>query len=175
MVARILQGDRDALAHVLVDICGPDVRWMMSHFGHPDLLGELCVAILNNDYRSLRSWRGEVPLRGWVRGVATKICLAHIRKKKRQTPGGGGNIEDVPAPAANPVPPTGTALDSGCRNEALEKAIGMLKPRERVLVHLHYFRHLPLDAIAEHLGESRDSVYKIHQRTKERLKELMKA
>jgi RNA polymerase sigma-70 factor, ECF subfamily len=44
-----------------------------------DLLQDVLVRVLEN----IREYRGEAPFKSWLFGIATHVCLDHLRRKKR--------------------------------------------------------------------------------------------
>jgi len=83
LVGRARQGDEAAFGLLV----GP---WRKPLFGYiyrmvtlrqdaEDLLQDVLVRVLEN----IREYRGEARFKSWVFGIATHVCLDHLRKKKR--------------------------------------------------------------------------------------------
>jgi len=92
---------------------------------------------------------------GWLRTVATNLCLNHLSRYRRrwrlfselQTPDeeeAGDYSESLAAPEATPV----------ARREELEEALRQLPNAQRVPLVLFHFERMSYDEIASRLGAS---------------------
>jgi RNA polymerase sigma-70 factor, ECF subfamily len=83
LVTRAQQGDSTAIASLLEPWRSPLFGYIYRIVTHrqdaEDLLQEVVLRVL----RSIREFRGEARFKTWVFGIATHVCLDHLRKKKR--------------------------------------------------------------------------------------------
>jgi RNA polymerase sigma-70 factor (ECF subfamily) len=83
LLERARGGDRAAL-DVLFEpwrklLIGYIYRMVTHRQDAEDLLQDVLVRVLEN----IREYRGEAPFKSWLFGIATHVCLDHLRKKKR--------------------------------------------------------------------------------------------
>lgn len=83
LVASARAGDRAALDELLRDWRKPLFAYIFRMTTHradaEDLLQDVLVRVL----QSLPSFRGEARFKTWVFGIATHVCLDHLRRKQR--------------------------------------------------------------------------------------------
>lgn len=92
--------------------------------------------------RSIRNYRGDGSLWGWIRSVASSKALMRLRRNKyRDT----DILDDDAAPARSPV--AGLRLD-------LESALGRLSDTARAVVWLHDVEGYTHEEIAEQMGRT---------------------
>lgn len=83
LVERARGGDQEALG-VLVEpwrkpLIGYIYRMVTHRQDAEDLLQDVLVRVLQN----IREYRGAAPFKSWLFGIATHVCLDHLRRKKR--------------------------------------------------------------------------------------------
>ncbi|MGH9746518.1 MAG: RNA polymerase sigma factor [Candidatus Acidiferrales bacterium] len=83
LVERARQGDRDALGSLVEPwrkpLFGYIYRMVTLRQDAEDLLQDVLVRVLEN----IREYRGEARFKSWLFGIATHVCLDHLRKRKR--------------------------------------------------------------------------------------------
>src|ERR1700722_443440 len=83
LVERARAGDRDAFGSLLnpwrKPLFGYIYRMVTLRQDAEDLLQDVFVRVLEN----IRGYRGEARFKSWVFGIATHVCLDHLRKRKR--------------------------------------------------------------------------------------------
>lgn len=83
LVERARGGDQAALGVLLGPWRKPLIGYIYRMVTHrqdaEDLLQDVLVRVL----QSIREYRGEAPFKSWLFGIATHVCLDHLRKKKR--------------------------------------------------------------------------------------------
>jgi RNA polymerase sigma-70 factor, ECF subfamily len=83
LVSRAREGDRDALGSLVEPwrkpLLGYIYRMVTRRQDAEDLLQDVLVRVLEN----IREYRKEAPFKSWLFGIATHVCLDHLRKKKR--------------------------------------------------------------------------------------------
>lgn len=83
LVERARDGDQAALS-VLVErwrkpLIGYIYRMVTHRQDAEDLLQDVLIRVLHN----IHEYRSEAPFKSWLFGIATHVCLDHLRKKKR--------------------------------------------------------------------------------------------
>jgi len=83
LVERARRGDRDAFGSLVEPwrkpLFGYIYRMVVLRPDAEDLLQDVLVRVLEN----IREYRGEARFKSWLFGIATHICLDHLRHKKR--------------------------------------------------------------------------------------------
>ena len=117
-------------------------------------------------YKQLGTWRGE-NFGAWVTIIANHIGLRMLEKeKRRQTEPLDENID----------PPDETYNEQKeQRLQALEAAIAELPEQDRQIIRWHYYEDVPLQTIADRLGQTENNikvrVFRIRERLKKRIVE----
>ena len=111
------------------------------------------------------------------------------RRNRNQQPGDTGparpiaviRFDDLPPgqeshpqnkePESNPF----DMLDSKREKEKLRKALGAVPKRDRLILHLHYFRGMQIREIGRFLGISEARISQIHHRALTRIRPLLEA
>ncbi|HXF95996.1 MAG TPA: RNA polymerase sigma factor [Gemmatimonadales bacterium] len=124
-----------------------------------DVLQETFLEIL----RSLKSYRGDGQLWGWVRRIAASKALMRIRRERVRA--ADQLLEET---AGRPAPAVGARVD-------LERAFGRLSPTARAVVWLHDVEGYTHEEIAEMMGKtvsfSKSQLARAHQRLRGMLEE----
>jgi RNA polymerase sigma-70 factor (ECF subfamily) len=83
LVERARQGDRTAFGSLVEPwrkpLFGYIYRMVVLRQDAEDLLQDVLVRVLEN----IREYRGEARFKSWLFGIATHVCLDHLRHKKR--------------------------------------------------------------------------------------------
>jgi RNA polymerase sigma-70 factor, ECF subfamily len=83
LVARARAGDRDAFGSLVepwrAPLFGYIYRMVTQRQDAEDLLQDVFVRVLEN----IREYRAEARFKSWLFGIATHVCLDHLRSKKR--------------------------------------------------------------------------------------------
>jgi RNA polymerase sigma-70 factor (ECF subfamily) len=117
-------------------------------------------------FRQLDNWRGE-NFGAWVTIIANHIALRLMEKeKRRQTDPLDENI-DPPNEEYNE--------QRELQLQALEKAITQLPDTDRQIIQWHYYENLPLQTIAQRLGQTENNIKVRMFRIRERIKKRMQS
>lgn len=83
LVEKARSGDRAAFGSLVEPWRRPLIGYIYRMVTHrqdaEDLLQDVLVRVLEN----IREFRGEAPFKSWLFGIATHVCLDHLRRKKR--------------------------------------------------------------------------------------------
>lgn len=142
-----------------------------------DFHAEVYAALLEDDMRRLRLYRGEngCSVRSWLRVIAVRRTLDLLRKRRPET-----SLDQLVEQGAQwtdtATPDALTALietrDPGPR-EALEAAAALLSESDRALLEMLYVHKLPAEAAATALGINRGALYTRKTRLVQRLQALV--
>lgn len=112
-------------------------------------------------YRQLDRWRGE-NFGAWVTIIANHIALRMLEKEKRRQT----------EPLDENIDPPNEEYDEQreLQLQALEKAITQLSEAERQIIQWHYYEGVPLQTIAQRVGQTENNIKVRIFRIRERLK-----
>lgn len=134
-----------------------------------DLYQELFLAIVRDDFKKLRQFRGDqgCSLASWLRVVASRLTIDFLR---RQPPRSG----EVPDGLARDDPDPAEPLINKEQERLLNKTLQTLSPRDRILLDLCYRQELPAEEIAAILKTSVSAVYTQKSRILEKMRGTMR-
>jgi RNA polymerase sigma-70 factor (ECF subfamily) len=131
-------------------------------------LQELFARLFEDSYRRLRSFQGRCPLALWLRSVAVRHVLTHVRDEKLRGRWGGGSVDELPLAAPEESP---ADADEARRLRAL---IDELPALPRTALKMFYFDGLSYRTIAEALGVRVQTLGSILTRARETLRERLR-
>ena len=116
-------------------------------------------------YRQLESWRGE-NFGAWVTIIANHIALRMLEKEKRRATEPLDDNTDAPDETYDE--------QKEQRLQALEAAVAQLPEADRQIIQWHYYEDIPLQTIAQRVGQTENNIkvrmYRIRERLKNKLK-----
>ena len=163
------EGDREAFG-VMVELETRAVfRTCLRILGSPadaeDVTQETFVAA----FRSIRSFRGDAPLRAWLLRIATRQSFRRLARRRPTS-----DVERIPEPmlADHRSEPAGVVLASeGARD--VRRAVGALPDPYREVVALRFFADLSLAEVADATGRPINTVKTHLRRGLERLRPVL--
>lgn len=117
-------------------------------------------------YRQLDSWRGE-NFGAWVTIIANHIALRMLEKEKRR--------QTDPLDENTDPPNEEYDEQRELQLQAMEAAIAQLPEADRQLIQWHYYENLPLQTIAQQLGQTENNIKVRMYRIRERIKRKMQS
>ena len=145
-----------------------------------DLHNDLFLALMEDDCRRLRAYRGEngCSVRSWVRIITIRRCLDALRKRRRlisldtadgddDGPRGPTLIDQGPDPLETMLQQADTE-----RRAQLESLTAGLSETDRLLLEMIYVRKMSADAIAAVLRIKKGALYTRKTRLIKRLRKL---
>lgn len=169
LVDAVLSGDRDVF-RILVDREQVSVyRTCLRVLGRPHDAEDVAQESLVMAYRSLGSYRGDGPLRGWLLRIATRQAYRRLGQRRE-------NAELQPemsmaGPATDPV----AVMLAGERQRTLRLAVAALAEPYREVVALRFFGEMSLEEIAATTKRPLGTVKTQLRRGLERLRPLVGA
>lgn len=145
--------------------------------GRPEVVDEACQLVRakllvadGGRPGRLSEYRGDAPLRVWVKSVAVRLMVDLARATKRHHASGSESLEDrlVSSGALDLLQLR--ARHRPVVSRALVRALSMLSPREQSLLKLAFVDGLSVDRIAIVYGNSRASAARWVAAARERLK-----
>ena len=125
-------------------------------------------------YKQLDSWRGE-NFGAWVTIITNHLALRMLEKEKRrrlivgaEQPSGSDEIENIPE-----IPDEGYDEQKEQQLQALEKAVSELPEADQQIIRWHYYENIPLQTIAERVGQTENNIKVRLFRIRERLKKKL--
>jgi len=108
---------------------------------------------------------------GWVRTVTLRVAVSYLRREQRQAE------VMLPPPEEAPELATASTLESEAETDEsvrrCQAALLALRPEQRRLMDLHYWRGMKVEEIAELWGISREAVELRLTRARNRLRALL--
>ena len=117
-------------------------------------------------YRQLDSWRGE-NFGAWVTIIANHIALRLLEKEKRK--------QTEPLDENTDPPDESYDEQKEQQLQAMEAAIAQLPEADRQLIQWHYYESIPLQTIAQQLGQTENNIKVRMFRIRERIKKKMQS
>ena len=112
-------------------------------------------------YKQLDSWRGE-NFGAWVTIIANHIALRLLEKEKRR--------QTEPLDDNTDAPDETYDEQKEQRLQSLESALTQLPEADRQIIQWHYYEDIPLQIIAQRLGQTENNIKVRMYRIRERLK-----
>jgi RNA polymerase sigma factor (sigma-70 family) len=116
-----------------------------------DLIQQVCVKVTTH----LNQFSGKVPLLHWVSRIAVNTCLNQIRHEKRRPEVRLADLSEDEAAVVEHLAASPTELNASeqfASRELVDKLLGMLKPKDRLLMRLMYLEGRHLEDIASMTG-----------------------
>jgi len=164
LIRRAQQGDMPAFEE-LVRLHDKNVlRLVVQIVGSDEDARDLYQEAFLKVYRSLGRFRFESRFSTWVYRIVTNVCLDHLRRRRAnpevQAPEPReADIEFFESQAeARPHSNPEQVLRSRQLARQIERALGRLNPRERMVFELKHYQGLKLRAIGEMFGTSEETV-----------------
>lgn len=163
-VRAVLAGNRAAYAE-LYDRYAPIVRAVCyDKVGNLAAAQDLTQDVFMRAYQNLHQLRHPDRFGKWLIGIAHRCCQEWSRTVARERT---GKVKVNHIPPASPDP----AADE--RIELLWKAIATLPEKERLALHAFYLQDNSADDARRIMGLSRSGFYRVLERARERLKQLL--
>ena len=131
-------------------------------------LQEIFLRLLEDSCRRLRTFEGRCPLALWLRSVAVRHVLTHVRDEKLRGRWGGGPVDELPlaAPEEEPADPE--------EARRLRELVDALPPLPRAALKMFYFDGLDYRRISEALGVPVQTLGSVLTRARETLRRQLR-
>ena len=129
-------------------------------------------------YKQLASWRGET-FGAWVTIIANHMALRMLEKEKRRPTVSidetDDDAEDENRSAVILQADEGYDEEREQRLQALETAVSRLPEQDQQIIRWHYYDSVPLQTIADRLGQTENNIKVRVFRIRERIKKMMQS
>lgn len=184
LLSKCITGDRNA-SEILVrrfsnlvyhsvrqTLVGKDISFSPQDL--EDLHNTIFLQLFEQGCRKLRQYRGKngCSLASWIRVVAVRVVLNHIRKKgldaigwqKKRTP-----LEDLSELTGEEMDPL-ALMQNMERDRLVENGIQSLPPRDRLFIRLHFDQGIPIEDVAATMQITVPNAYTVKHRAVRKLK-----
>ena len=152
IVREVLDGDKEAFAHIVNRYKGPLVNLVFRMTANKDVAVDLAQETFVKAYAGLRRYDPEKSFFTWLYTICLNLTRNHLAKK-RETPLDPGDraVENNPDGSQRSATPESLAIQRQDFHD-LEKALNLLPVDLREAVVLRYMQDLPFDTIARMLN-----------------------
>lgn len=155
----LCSGQSTAQRELLEERCGKMLEFLAHKFDWSDLPGEILLHLQQDDWRRLRTWKGNSSLKTWVETVATRLCLRRLKERRRFVALEEWNELEAAVNRHR------EEQDERFSSRDLKVAMAFLKSdQERRLIVLHALQGLPLAEVAKMMGITRGNADVIKHR-----------
>jgi RNA polymerase sigma factor (sigma-70 family) len=139
-----------------------------------DLHNTVFLELFDRGCRKLKQYEGRngCSLASWIRIVAIRIVLNHLRRKGHDAPAWQERkqaLEDFPEIRGDSVEPL-ALMEKKHKERLLRKGIRSLPPRDRLFMKLHFDQGLSLEDVALAMQISVGNAYTVKHRAIQKLK-----
>lgn len=166
LVARVLNGDRDAYAGLLARYQDGLYRYALRMVSSPDAAEDLVQATLIKAYTSLRRCRDPERFGSWVFRILSNRCKDYLKSRRRRD----ASLEES-WPGDGPDPEEDTARAE--LRDRVARALDQLPASQREAFILKHIEGLSYEEIAERLETSVGSLKMRVFRARDMLQELL--
>lgn len=144
LLERITAGDKAALHELYLAYYHRLLRFMKRITGSVDLAQEGVNDVMLTVWRSGAAFQRRSSVSTWIMGIAYRMALKQLERKKRWWSRFGSNLDDFEDRPEIAVEPS----ENADLHDVLEKALGELSPEQRAVVELTYFQGCSYEEIA---------------------------
>lgn len=152
------------MALAVAQYVAPVAAYLVRRGFRPDVADEvrqvLSEKMFSGPNPRIRSYAGSGDLANWMRLSAHRLALDHLRVARAELTTRDGLAGELAAGITNKQDPEMMMLRSDCAailRNALEAAIGDLKPRQKTILRLYYVNGLSIDRLA--------TIFRVHRTT----------
>ena len=158
------EGDQDAFGQLVRAYDQSVLRLAMNLLRSPEDAQDIYQEAFLRVYRNLNSFRFDCSFHTWLYRIVTNLCLDQMRKRKvrkeesSQFEGADGPVDRMDTLQESRVDGNPQRrLFSGELRQRIQKALGELSARERMVFELRHYQGLKLRNIGEILGTSEEA------------------
>ncbi len=143
LLARMAQGDEDALATFYRRHEAPLFRFILSRVNDSFEAGDLVIEVMHEAWRSAARFQGRSAVRSWLFGIARHKALDRVRSQSRH--------RAEPLEEGDEVPDINAldAMASAENADAVRHCMEGLSEQHREVVHLAFYEDLSYSEIAQ--------------------------
>jgi RNA polymerase sigma-70 factor (ECF subfamily) len=157
LIARLAQGDREALAPLVERHYQRLYRIALSYLRNPDDALDAVQETFVKTFQNASRWDGSVEAGPWLSRVAINQSIDRWRRNRRRQATFSPLVEGAGETPSPEVPPDRRVLGRELRDQ-LGVALDTLPERQRAVVILRHYHDMSLGEIGETLGVSLGTV-----------------
>jgi RNA polymerase sigma-70 factor (ECF subfamily) len=169
LLERLAAGDGSAFAELVECYQRSVFALAYAFFRDRDDALEIVQEAFMRIHDKIGALRPEQSLPGWIRRLTHNLCVDRYRSQARQRRRQCG-LEDVPERHFAVLDGPAQEWGRRRRQEAIERALGRLSPRQRSVFVLKYRQGLKLPQVAETMAISLGTVKALHHRALRRVR-----
>ncbi|MCR4397054.1 MAG: sigma-70 family RNA polymerase sigma factor [Candidatus Saccharicenans sp.] len=169
LVERVKQGDREAFMKLVA--CYQQKVFVLAYSlvrNREDAL-DLVQEVFLRLYEKIHSYRAGENFQAWLMKIARNLSLDFLRRMKSRKKESLDNLDldraDLASAEADP-----SCFQSG---EMIQKAVGALPEKQRLVFILHHFDDLKYGEIARRLGIAQGTVKSLHFKAIQNLRKIL--
>ena len=172
LIQRVLGGDENAFAILVRKYQKPVHALVWRKIGDFHIAEEITQDAFLKAYKELATLKKPHRFARWLSVIATRGCIAWLRKKRLSTQ----SLEDTSHAQLEKATYSGYVIQENeqmtaeAQREVVEKLLAKLRENERTVITLHYFGEMTHEEISEFLGTSVGTIKSRLRRAQQRLK-----
>ena len=172
LIQRVLAGDDNAFSTLVKKYQKPVHALVWRKVGDFHIAEEITQDAFLKAYKELATLKKPHHFARWLSVIATRGCIAWLRKKRLSTQ----SLEDTSHAQLEKATYSGYVIQENERTEAetqrevVQKLLAKLRENERTVITLHYFGEMTHEEISEFLGASVGTIKSRLRRAQQRLK-----
>ena len=172
LIQRVLGGDENAFATLVRKYQKPVHALVWRKVGDFHIAEEITQDAFLTAYKELATLKKPHRFARWLSVIATRGCIAWLRKKRLATQ----PLEDTSHAQLEKATYSGYVIQENeqmtaeAQREVVEKLLAKLRDKERTVITLHYFGEMTHEEISEFLGTSVGTIKSRLRRAQQRLK-----
>lgn len=172
LIQRVLTGDENAFSALVRKYQKPVHALVWRKIGDFHVAEEITQDAFLKAYKELATLKKPHRFARWLSVIATRGCIAWLRKKRLTTQ----SLEDTSHAQLEKATYSGYVIQENeqmtaeAQREVVQKLLAKLRENERTVITLHYFGEMTHEEISEFLGTSVGTIKSRIRRAQQRLK-----
>ncbi|MCY3742843.1 MAG: sigma-70 family RNA polymerase sigma factor [Candidatus Poribacteria bacterium] len=172
LIQRVLAGDENAFSVIVRKYQKPVHALVWRKVGDFHIAEEITQDAFLKAYKELATLKKPHRFARWLSVIATRGCIAWLRKKRLSTQSleHTSHAQLEQATYSGYVIQENEQMTAEAQREVVEKLLSKLRENERTVITLHYFAEMTHEEISEFLGTSVGTIKSRLRRAQQRLK-----
>ena len=172
LIQRVLAGDENAFSRLVRKYEKPVHALVWRKVGDFHIAEEITQDAFLKAYKELATLKKPDRFARWLSVIATRGCIAWLRKKRLSTQSleNTSHAQLEKATYSGYVSQENERTTAEAQREVVQKLLAKLREKERIVITLHYFSEMTHEEISEFLGTSVGTIKSRLRRAQQRLK-----
>jgi len=172
LIQRVLAGDENAFSRLVRKYEKPVHALVWRKVGDFHIAEEITQDAFLKAYQELATLKKPDRFARWLSVIATRGCIAWLRKKRLSTQSleNTSHAQLEKATYSGYVSQENEQTTAEAQREVVQKLLAKLREQERIVITLHYFSEMTHEEISEFLGTSVGTIKSRLRRAQQRLK-----